>query len=41
MVVDDCQALYIVKKLSLMLCLEVGNNVCQRVATDIISRDCC
>ena len=27
-----------VKRLSLMLCLGVGNNVCQRVVTDIISQ---
>ena len=25
----------IVKRLSLMLCLEEGNNVCQRIVTDI------
>ena len=30
-----------VKRLSLMLYLGVGNKVCQRVVTDIVSRDGC
>ena len=30
-----------VKKLPLMLCLGVGNNVCQGVVTYIMSRDGC
>ena len=30
-----------VKRLSLMLSLGVGNNVCQGVVTDIMSRDGC
>ena len=30
-----------VKRLLLMLCLGEGNNICQRVVTDIISRDGC
>ena len=29
--------IFFVKRLSLMLCLGVGNNVCQKVVTDIIS----
>ena len=36
-----CLSRIIVKSLSLMLFLGVGNDVCQRIATDIISRDYC
>ena len=38
---SHCLSRVIVKRLSRMLCLGVSNNVCQMVATDIISRDCC
>ena len=38
---SHCLSRVIVKMLSRMLCLGVSNNVCQMVATYIISRDCC